>query len=46
MSTGEVTGLDPALSRRSFLQSMGGLVVAFNLFGRPAAAAWRICGPA
>jgi len=32
---------DPALSRRSFLQSMGGLVVAFNLLGRsgPAAAA-------
>ena len=39
MSAGNLTGFDPALSRRSFLQSMGGLVVAFNLFGRAAAAA-------
>jgi CO/xanthine dehydrogenase Mo-binding subunit len=43
MSASEVTGLDPALNRRSFLQSMGGLVVAFNLFGHagPAAASAR-----
>ena len=38
MSAGDTTGLDPALSRRSFLQSMGGLVVAFNLLGRATAA--------
>ena len=43
MSPPDTMGFDPALSRRSFLQSMGGLVVAFNLFGRsgPAAAAGR-----
>jgi CO/xanthine dehydrogenase Mo-binding subunit len=39
MSTGDPIGFDPALSRRGFLQSMGGLVVAFNLFGRAAPAA-------
>ncbi|MGH8291625.1 MAG: molybdopterin cofactor-binding domain-containing protein, partial [Steroidobacteraceae bacterium] len=41
MSADDATGFDPALSRRGFLQSMGGLVVAFNLFGRamPAAGA-------
>jgi nicotinate dehydrogenase subunit B len=39
MSAPEDTGIDPALSRRSFLQSVGGLVVAFNLFGGAAAAA-------
>ena len=38
MSAGAATGFDPALSRRSFLQTMGGLVVAFNLFGRTAPA--------
>ena len=38
MSAHDAAGFDPALSRRSFLQSMGGLVVAFNLFGRPALA--------
>src|SRR6185437_2930918 len=43
MSASPLTGFDPALSRRSFLQSMGGLVVAFNLLGRtpPAAGAER-----
>jgi len=43
MSSPDALGFDPALSRRSFLQSMGGLVVAFNLFGHsgPAAAAGR-----
>src|SRR6185312_7893767 len=38
MSAGDATGCDPTLSRRSFLQSMGGLVVAFNLLGRAAPA--------
>jgi len=45
MSAIHATGLEcgPPLSRRSFLQSMGGLVVAFNLFGGsgPAAGAER-----
>jgi len=39
MSSPDISGLDPALSRRGFLQSMGGLVVAFNLFGHAAPAA-------
>ena len=39
MSASDVTGFDPAFSRRSFLQSMGGLVVGFSLFGRTASAA-------
>lgn len=39
MSAEDVTGPDAALSRRSFLQSVGGLVVAFNLFGGAARAA-------
>ena len=40
MSTSDATGFDPTtLNRRNFLQSMGGLVVAFNLFGGPASAA-------
>jgi CO/xanthine dehydrogenase Mo-binding subunit len=34
MSAPDAVGFDPALSRRGFLQSVGGLVVAFNLFGR------------
>lgn len=46
MSAGDLTGFDPALSRRSFLQSMGGLVVAFNLFGRTATAAGAEWSPA
>jgi len=39
MSANEVIGFDLAFSRRSFLQSIGGLVVAFSLFGREAPAA-------
>lgn len=39
MSAEDVTAPDAALSRRSFLQSVGGLVVAFNLFGGAATAA-------
>jgi CO/xanthine dehydrogenase Mo-binding subunit len=38
MSARDAIGFDPALSRRGFLQSVGGLVVAFNLFGRAAPA--------
>lgn len=39
MNVSAATAFDPALSRRTFLQSMGGLVVAFNLFGGAVAAA-------
>lgn len=46
MSAADPTGFDPALSRRSFLQSAGGLVVAFSLFGgaAPAMGAQRAAG--
>lgn len=39
MNACEASTFDPTLSRRNFLQSMGGLVVAFNLFGGAAVAA-------
>jgi nicotinate dehydrogenase subunit B len=38
MSARDAFESDPALSRRGFLQSMGGLVIAFNLFGGEAPA--------
>jgi nicotinate dehydrogenase subunit B len=38
MSAHDAFEFDPAFSRRSFLQSVGGLVVAFNLFGQEALA--------
>lgn len=38
MSAPDPVAFDSVLSRRGFLQSVGGLVVAFNLFGRAAQA--------
>ena len=46
MSAHEASDFDPAVSRRTFLQSMGGLVVAFNLFGRVTSAAAAQQSPA